>query len=230
VSAPTPPPDPPARKLGRVDFIFLALFFGAIIGALLWALRGATPFWDFSDDGVVIDGRHETDEGNVAEYGRIYSQAQLALAPETELVLPLTQPERWDGLRPRIAVEIRTEGVPGTVRVLIEARIGLVNHGRVPRRLRDLGRGTGVWKRQQGSVLALGVDPGWMHLTGGGESVRAIFVIPTSQRTRQEGPSSPEFVSRYKGYEAPWVISNEETKAAGWEEVPLQPLSHTQFR
>jgi hypothetical protein len=234
VSAPnhTPGPAPFSWKIGWINFICLVFFFGAIAGVLVWGLFGA-PFGSSDDDGspyddsIVVDHRFKTPKGEVAEAGRIYLQAQLALAPETELVLPVTPADRIS-LSPKLDVEVRTKGPPNTLRVLTETYID-IRSGR-PIRLSAYSKGTGVWKRQHDSVLVIGVDPGWMNIRAGGEAVRAVFVIPPGQRVRQEESASPEFVSRYKGFETPWVISDDKSREAGWERVPMQPLPHDQFR
>jgi hypothetical protein len=219
------------QKFDWVNWGCGAVFVGGIVGMIVWGLLGAPHFWEyFSDDSIVVKDSDEID-GVTTEYGRIYSQARVDLPPETELVLPVTRNVRTTFLDPVIEVEVRHGGSPGEVRILTETSIGF-RPSKESFRLRDAGRGNAVAKRQIGPILALDVDPGCVHWEAGGRSVWAIFVIPPGQKVRPEPPSGAAFASRYKLNERGnyWPVSRDESKAAGWEEVPLQPLSRKQFR
>jgi hypothetical protein len=210
-----------------VSVVLLIVLALVILGLSLYFLR---PGW-FGDDSIVIDERRETNGGYIVEGGRIYSQARVVVPPGVELVLPVTRnrPPDLREVTPMIEVQVRVGDEPDVVSVLTETKIALGGHFRKTIRLSDHGRGTRIVKRQVGSVLTIDVDPGhshWENFTG----VKAIFVVPPDRKVRQEPPTAAEYANRYKADPIFWIVPDEEQKAAGWEEVPLSPLSHRKFR
>ncbi len=216
MSTPEPtPPASPARKFGWVDFVFLALFVGAIAAVILWALSRAYA-------SVVIDEEREPRPGVIVQSGRVYDQAKVELPPGVELVIPATRLERTDSHSPpRIEVKMRSDGRPGEVLVLIETRITDSSWPEQSRYLPRSGGGKTVWKRQTGTTLAIDVPPGFISLEYGVHPT-VIFVVPPGQVVRQAPPNSPVFAGRGG--------DDEQSKAAGWEPVLTRPLSRVQFR
>jgi hypothetical protein len=226
VSTPEPTPNSPARKLGRLDYFFLALFAGAFVGAVLWGLAGAPPFWRvwhrFDSRSVIIDEERESRPGVIVQSGRIYSQARIELPPGVELVIPATRLE-YSAL-PNRHLEVKThfDGKPGEVLVLIETRISDGGHPSESSYLPRSGGGRTVWKRQQGTVLAIDVPAGYLFVD---YAVRptVIFVVPPGQLVRQEPPTATAFADRSDD-------DNEKSKTAGWEAVSTHPLARGRFR
>jgi hypothetical protein len=185
---------------------------------------------DMFDDSLVIEERWVTLHGRTVENGRAYDQARLELREGSELVLPVKR-DRSDQLAGSqgfqdIAVEIRKDGEPGFVMILLEKQHSYHGHPPESSFLRDDRTHYKVWNRQVGSALTVDVDPGGGTIEGS-STVRVIFIVPPDQRLRQEPPTSPAFAGRY---DRGWPVSDDDSKAAGWEEVPQKPLSHKQFR
>jgi hypothetical protein len=222
VSTPEPAPVAgPARKLGRIDYVFLALFAVALVGAFVWGVCGAPPVWNYLDyRSVIVDEERESRPGVVVQSGRIYDQARIDLPPGVELVLPVNREWRpaLEVQRP-ISVKTRFNGKPGEVLILLETRISDGGHPPASEYLPPAG-GRKVWKQLTGSVLTLDVAPGFTHLEGG-VSPTVIFVVPPGQAVRHEPPTSAAFTGRG---------NDEQSNEAGWEFVLTRPLSRSRFQ
>lgn len=188
-----------------------------------WFLR------DAFDDSIIFEDTWRSRPGIVVENGRVYSQATITLPPNVELVFPIEiPPTSVAGVSSNLKVTVRNDGPAGVVTVLLEQHRRYYGHPTESFFLSSAQQGTKVWTRRLGSALTVDVPQGFSCIEGGSR-VHAIFVVPPGVKVRQEPTSSPAFSGRYdeKGR---WHESDENAKAAGWEEVPHKPLSYKQFR
>src|SRR5262245_17879245 len=126
MSSPPPPTTPPLpQKFDWVNLVLFTLVASLILGIAVSALW---PAW-FGDDSIVVDKRRQSGE-HVVEHGRIYSQAQVTLPPNTELVLPVTRVRRPDlrEVTPMIEVRVREGGDKDVLRILTETEINMGGH------------------------------------------------------------------------------------------------------
>jgi hypothetical protein len=181
------------------------------------------------DSSIVVEERRLAGGGKVVENGRVYDQARVDFGGATELVLPETRDVVGFDKRYHSAIDVtlRSDGQPGAVVALIEKQLHYHGQPDESMYLRDFRRKWKVWKRRTESILTVDVDPGGGGSFEGEVGVRVVFVVPPGFPVRQDPVSAPSFAGRYEnGFRTrDWDIL-----AAGWEEVPQQPLPRRQFR
>lgn len=224
-----PSPSPKAHSRRALWLVLVSIVLtSAIIGPALWSLRQQwRPQSNEPEEGIVVEERWRTIHDRTVENGRVYDQAGAELSGATELVLPADRdaPPPGRNVTEEIVIAVRTDGAPGTVRVLLEKRRQYHGHPPESMPLRDLRENLKVWKRFVGTVLVLDVDAGTGTIEGG-TTVFATFVVPPKFPLRREPVSAAAFSGRYGNG---WRTKAARTKAAGWEEVPQRPLPKSEW-
>jgi hypothetical protein len=197
---------------------------GVVVGLLLvlglWvASRDGDPIRpeDRADPSLDFDEpwRSPADSNFFRENGRVYDQISVALAPGTELILPPWKEE--EGVRTQLT--IRPDGPAGSVTIFLQKTLfnfTVPTPGVPSQRLRDFRTSIHVWKRQIGAALVIDFDQG-RGGPEGGSRVHALVIVGKGISVRKEHFDSTFF----EGFGA--------HKTLGWEEVPQQPLSKSEW-
>ena len=204
-----------------VALVVAVVFVGGVWSAYVW-IRDARldedrddriRRRDLNDPSLDFDELWRTGHGLIVENGRAYDRADMPLGPATAVILP----EDQESMR----ITVRTDGAVGAVTILLEKRLAYHGHPGKTMRLRDFRESARLWKRSEGAALVLVPPRGWSSIEGG-SVIHAIVMVPPGTVVRREPLSANSFDGRRD-------VSNDEARAAGWEEVPQQPLPKTEW-